>query len=181
MPRHLAATPVLPLLLALSLAACGGGDASPAPEGTAAAPAAPAGSDAAPAATAPAGATAEADARALSNYRLNPQDLARWAEVMRSPEQRAAVADESGADEDVSDLREMIESNPEYRAVVEGAGLTPTRFALIANVLIGAVSAHEAGKAGMNADSIARAHGIHPANVGFVAEHEDEIRPLLEM
>lgn len=179
MRPHVSPTPILPLLVAMALAACGGGDAPSDTESTAAAPAAAPVSDAAPAA--PAGATAEADARALSNYRLNPQDLARWAEVMRSPEQRAAVADESDTGEDVSDLREMIEGDPEYRAVVERAGLTPTRFALISHVLIGAVSAHEAGKAGMNADSIARAHGIHPANVGFVAEHEDQIRPLLEM
>jgi hypothetical protein len=33
----------------------------------------------------------------------------------------------------------------------------------------------------MDADSMASANGIHPANVGFVAEHEGEIRPLLEM
>jgi hypothetical protein len=142
------------------------------------APEVPASSDAPPAGT---GATAEADARALSNYRLNRQDLDRWAEVMRSPEQRAAVEDESDADGDVSDLRELIERNPQYRAAVERAGLTPTRFAIMTHVLIAAVSAHEAGKAGMNADSMASANGIHPANVGFVAEHEATIRPLLEM
>jgi hypothetical protein len=178
MRRFVSATPFLPLVLAMALAACGGDDATPDGDGTAAAPAAPAGSDAAPAAS---GATAEADARALSNYRLNSQDLGRWAEVMRSPEQRAAVADGSDAGDDVSDLRELIEGNPEYRAAVERAGLTPTRFALISHVLIAAVSAHEAGKAGMDADSMASANGIHPANVGFVAEHEGEIRPLLEM
>lgn len=167
---------LLPLLLAL--AACA--EDAPPPDAAPVAADAPAGgTTAAPAA--PQGATAEADERALANYRLNEQDLQRWSEVMRSPEQRAAVEDQTDDDEGISSLSAHIESNPEYRAVVERAGLTPTRFAIITNVLIAAVSAHEMGRAGMDGDSVARAHGIHPANVGFVAEHEARIRPLMEM
>lgn len=92
-----------------------------------------------------------------------------------------AVAEESDAEGEVSDLRVLIEGDPEYRAAVERAGLTPTRCAIISHLLIAAVSAHEAGKAGMDADSMDSANRIHPVNVGFVAEQEAEIRPLLEM
>lgn len=171
------AGPALVLPLLLTLAACG--DDAPQPEAAPVTADAPASGT--PPAAAPQGADSEADARALSNYRLNEQDLRRWAEVMRSPEQRAAVEDETGDDEGITSLTRRIESNPEYRAVVERAGLTPTRFAIITHVLIAAVSAHEMGKAGMDGDSVARARGIDPANVGFVAEHEAEIRPLLGM
>lgn len=170
------------LALLLALAACGGDEASP--EAASAPAAAEGGTTAAPEASG--SGISEADARALSNYRLNEEDLRRWSEVMRSPEQRAALEDDSDAEEpvdpeDVGSLRALIESNPSYRAAVERAGLTPTRFSIISHVLIAAVSAVEVEKAGMDGDSLARANGIHPANVGFVAEHEAEIRPLLGM
>lgn len=175
-PRH---GPALLLPLLLALAACGGDDP---PSDTAAVSAAEAPADGSTAAGAPQGATAEMDARALANYRLNEQDLRRWMEVMRSPEQRAALEDQTDSDgEGVSSLVTLVERNPEYRAVVERAGLTPTRFAIISHVVIAAVSAREAAKTGMDADSVAWANGIDPANVGFVAEHEDEIRQIMEM
>ena len=119
----------------------------------------------------------EAASAPVANYRLTEADLQRWIEVMQSPEQRAA----DDGDTDEESLRLIIENNPAYRAVVEGAGLTAERFETISHVVIAAVAAIEAERAGMDGDSLARATGIDPANVGLVADHEAEVREPLEM
>ena len=116
---------------------------------------------------------------AVSNYRLTEADLQGWIEVMRSPEQRAAL--ESDSDTDEESLRTLIENNPTYRAAVERVGLTPERFEIISHVVIAAVSAREAERAGMDGDSLARSTGIDPANIDLVAERETEVREAMEM
>ena len=164
---------LLPLLL--TFGACGGD--APVPEEDSVTVALDEPNAAAPT-TAP-DATLGDDTPVAADYRLTQSDLDAWIEVMQSPEQRAALGNDSDSEE--TSLRALIESNPDYRAAVERAGLTPARFDVISQVVILAMSANEAARAGMNGDSMARANGIDPANVPVVAAREAEVREALGM
>lgn len=163
----------LPLLL--TFGACGGD--APTPDDDSVALALDEPNAAAPAT--PPDATLGGDTPSATDYRLTQSDLDAWIEVMRSPEQRAAMGNDDGAEE--TSLRAVIESNPQYRAAVERAGLTPARFDVISQVVILAMSANEVARAGMDGDSMARANGIDPVNVPVVAAREAELREVLGM
>jgi hypothetical protein len=164
----------------LLAAACGGGDAA-----DDATPADSAGAAASPS-SAPTAAPdrddddGEVDSAAIANYRLDMdkvRGLQRAAVNLHELQQRRPeLAQRMESDNlDWSEIKARIDREPEVRRAIESAGISSRDYVLGMMSLIQASMAHELSKAGMNAPA-----GVSEHNRRFMAEHEAEVREVME-
>lgn len=185
-PVALGSSPALPsvrrfaLLPLLLLAACGSPEApadAPAPD-TAAAPATP-----------------DPALLEMADYRLTEDRVARFfaasrgvVEAMRaaSPEDRAAIEGAINPDDPAPDAGDAtldefahrLGENAAVRAAAERAGLTPREYAVLTLTLIRAGTAHVLAETNpaADADSLARALGVDPADAAYMRTHAAELQ-----
>ena len=133
---------------------------------------------------------ANADLRELSRYQLTMADVNKWAAAIQNMkrllDQHPEWASEddkhgSSGDQSLDEIEANLEAVPPLRKAVEDAGLNAREYAVITFALMQASMGRYAVQQGANADSFARAAGIHPANLQFAKEHEAEITRLARL
>jgi hypothetical protein len=189
---------LLPLLLALTLAACGGdvADAPGTPDAeadagaTPDAPGAPADDAAEPPADAPADVPAGTDPldlgdgeAALASYTLSMERLEGWRRasqnLQRLGEEDPALAEtwqsENADTGSINDMIRRMEAEPRVRRAVEDAGISVRDYVLTTFAIVQAMFAQAAVEAGQPMPE-----GVNPANVAFVREHQAEIQAMFQ-
>lgn len=182
-PRPLSLSRALAMAAVVLLAAaCGGGDAA-----DDATPADSATGQASTSSSAPPAASdrdddddGAVDSAAISNYRLDMdkvRGIQRAAVNLHELQQRRPdLAQRMDSDNlDWAEIKARIDREPEVRRAIESAGISSRDYVLGMMALIQASMAHELAKAGMNVPA-----GVSEHNRRFMAEHEAEVRQVME-
>lgn len=129
----------------------------------------------------------DADLRELSRYTLTLSDVRKYAAANAALAQhpKAEQEDEESEDEDdgddaesLDDMVRRIDSVPEARRAIQGAGLTTRQFAVITMALFQASFAQFAIEQGADPAKVAKDAGVNPANIEFVKKNKAELEKL---
>jgi len=126
-----------------------------------------------------------ADLRALGDYELTMEKVNRYFAANRNitratanmtPEEREALSADANT-ASLDDIVARIEGNATMRRAIESAGLSVREFATITLAMFqaGMAQAALAMQPGTDADSLARATEMNPANIRFMQEHQAEL------
>ena len=166
----------LALALALSCAACGGGDADTAADAAADSPEA---NDAPP--------SGEQDLGSINEYELTMDRIDRYFQTQRNmmealkdmtPAEREAANVSMDADASLDEMVAQAESSALVSEAAREAGLSTREFVMISFSLFQSMMASSVAQMRPNADqdSLIESMNVNPANVQFVRDNEAALR-----